>query len=661
MAILRSRPTVSHIHYRLSPDLKLTIIYEACFDVLPKFMFEPGRGLAGKKAPHHAKHLTADGRIASFQFGCCLVQATAAGRTTTVLLDTGIGCIDMPPSIPADAKTVPLVTTLQSLGIEPAAIDLVVHTHLHNDHVGWNVVPGEDGAAPVPTFPNARHCVHREDWDYAQFPGCPWAELTRRKFGAIQEAGRLVLLEGDEGGLGAVAPQLSFVHTPGHTPGHLVVLLTPSGSPSPHAVYIGDAMHHSVQVERPEWSPHFDCCCWSGPRVTTAWTDAMRSSHSWTGAASEMQRRRLLRLLAAHDALLVSPHFAAPGIGAVRRIGGSSGDADGDGSGGGGGGGSGSSGGSFEYSVLVPLRTESAAESAASASGVVECRACDAWNDGDWAVRAACGGEGAAQSRGKDKDAGEGTARGKGKGKGKGKAVVAPEARGDAAVAPASAQASSSPLPLLPPPHLLVVDRDASFCAAAEAALAPLGQRGLARVVCADLSPALLDGVDCLVHGGNSAGLVVSGLDHALLALLGEQWIACVRRALHSSPVGELPVGTALLVETGAPFVPLLCYAPAFPHHPRAALDAARAALRAIAAHNAAAAREGGGGSGIGGGGGCRPIGRVAMCALGTYAGCTHQEEAANQMASAFAVGGPESQGGHEGGGGSSLSVHITS
>ena len=114
-----------------------------------------------------------------------------------------------------------------------------------------------------------------------------------------------------------MAPQLSFVHTPGHTPGHLVVLLTPSGSPSPHAVYIGDAMHHSVQVERPDWSPHFDCCCWSGPRVTTAWTDAMRSSHSWTGAASEMQRRRLLRLLAAHDALLVSPHFAAPGIGAA--------------------------------------------------------------------------------------------------------------------------------------------------------------------------------------------------------------------------------------------------------------------------------------------------------------------------------------------------------
>lgn len=621
MGVLRSRPTVSHLHHQLSPDLKLTVLYEACFDALPKFMFEPGRGLAGKKAPHHAKHLTVDGRIAGFQFGCCLLQVTAAGRTTTILLDSGIGCIDVPPSIPADAKTIPLVATLRLLGVEPAAVDLVVHTHLHNDHVGWNVVPGEDGATPVPTFPNAHHCVHREDWDYAQFPGCPWAELTRKKFAAIHEAGRLALLEGDEGGLCAMAPQLSFLHTPGHTPGHLVVLMTPTGAPSPRAVYIGDAMHHPVQVERPEWSPHFDCCCWSGPRTMTAWTDGMRSSQSWTSAASEMQRRRLLQLLATHDALLVSPHFPAPGIGSVRTLDRSSGSAHSDDSGGG--------GGSFEYSALVPLRAESAAE----AGDVVECRACDTWENGDWAVLAAGGGsEGAAKGRGKDKDASEGAATATGKGKGK---VVAQSEAADA-----SARASP-PLPLLPPPHLLVVDRDVAFCAAAEASFAPLTQRGLASVVCGDLSAALLDGIDCVVHGGNSAGLVVSGLDHALLALLGGQWSARVQQAVHASSAGELPVGTALLVETGAPFVPFLCFAPAFPHHPCAALDAARAALRAIAAHNATAARQGGGGGESGGGGrddGCRPIARVVMCALGTYAGCTHQEEAASQMASAFAA-----------------------
>ena len=196
-SMLRSRPTPSHIRHRLSPDVEVVILYEACFDALPKFMFAPGEGLAGKQTPGTtAAHMTPDkSRIACFQFGCCLVRLAAPGAdggVFNVLLDTGLGCTDVPSYIPANAATRPLVDTLRAAGVEPAAVHMVVHTHLHGDHVGWNVRPAADnvpavGDAPeVPTFPNATHWVHADEWGYAQHEGCPWAELTRKKFGPLQ-------------------------------------------------------------------------------------------------------------------------------------------------------------------------------------------------------------------------------------------------------------------------------------------------------------------------------------------------------------------------------------------------------------------------------------------------------------------------------------------
>ena len=173
------------------------MLYEACFDVLPKFMFAPGEALAGKQPPGTAAaYMTPDkSRIACFQFGCCLVRLVtpgAEGGVLNVLIDTGLGCTNVPGYIPANSELRPLVDTLRTAGVEPAAVHMVVHTHLHGDHVGWNVRPAADnvpavGDAPeVPTFPNATHWVHANEWLYAQHEGCPWAELTRQKFGPLQ-------------------------------------------------------------------------------------------------------------------------------------------------------------------------------------------------------------------------------------------------------------------------------------------------------------------------------------------------------------------------------------------------------------------------------------------------------------------------------------------
>ena len=193
-----------------------------------------------------------------------------------------------------------------------------------------------------------------------------------------------------------------------------MVCVTPAGAAAPRVVYVGDALHVPAQVGRPEWSPHFDCCCWMGPRAAAAWTEGMRRSAaeggSWHATASVEQRVRLLEQLAADSALLLSPHFPAPGMGEVCRTAPPPHAAKGGGGGAGrgaGGGGGGRGGGELEYTPLVPHEAEPGAaaaevaemvEAVEAVAGMVgggavpgggdTCRPCETWRDGSWAVRA---------------------------------------------------------------------------------------------------------------------------------------------------------------------------------------------------------------------------------------------------------------------------------
>ena len=66
-----------------------------------------------------------------------------------VIVDTGGG--------PADGT---LIDEMQRKAVDPGAVDIVVITHLHSDHVGWNLTDGR------PTFPRARYLVSKADWEY---------------------------------------------------------------------------------------------------------------------------------------------------------------------------------------------------------------------------------------------------------------------------------------------------------------------------------------------------------------------------------------------------------------------------------------------------------------------------------------------------------------
>ncbi|MBA3823301.1 MAG: MBL fold metallo-hydrolase, partial [Ktedonobacterales bacterium] len=142
-----------------------------------------------------------------------------------------------------------LLDQLARLGLAPVDIDIVINTHLHGDHAGWNTRrPADDAAGePVPTFPNARYIVQRHEWEDATHPdeltapGYPQLNLT-----PLLTRGVLDLVEGDV----RVLPEVRLVATPGHTAGHQSVWVE-SGPAA--ALFTGDAALHGTHLERINW------------------------------------------------------------------------------------------------------------------------------------------------------------------------------------------------------------------------------------------------------------------------------------------------------------------------------------------------------------------------------------------------------------------------
>lgn len=109
-------------------------------------------------APHHWTPSTRAYRAAVQTW----VPRTA-GRT--ILIDTGVGNDRDRPQAPAfDHQRTDFLQTLSEIGVQPTDVDIVINTHIHYDHVGWNTTL--DDGAWVPTFPNATYLVPQEDYDY---------------------------------------------------------------------------------------------------------------------------------------------------------------------------------------------------------------------------------------------------------------------------------------------------------------------------------------------------------------------------------------------------------------------------------------------------------------------------------------------------------------
>jgi glyoxylase-like metal-dependent hydrolase (beta-lactamase superfamily II) len=160
-----------------------------------------------------------------------------------ILIDAGSG-----PNFQPTAGR--LEDNLASLGVDPAEITRVVFTHAHPDHLWGALDDFEDGAR----FENATHIIAPDEHEFWTNPATAetapdWllgmALGSARVFEALDE--RIERRTPSE----AIAPGLSFVPTPGHTPGHMSVMIESNGQ---NLMIVGDALTNEiVSFQRPQW------------------------------------------------------------------------------------------------------------------------------------------------------------------------------------------------------------------------------------------------------------------------------------------------------------------------------------------------------------------------------------------------------------------------
>ena len=174
----------------------------------------------------------------------CFVVRSAAG---VMLVDTGIGARPLGPAGPAGA----LRAQLESYGLSFDDIATVFLTHLHFDHVGWNL--DEDGQ---PMFKRARYVLSRGEWNARPAQSERAVALGQppyidRCVTPLEALGVLDLIDGEH----ALSPEITAIPTPGHSPGHMSVVIRSAGQ---KAMILGDVLLHPAQVSEPDWSSRMD-------------------------------------------------------------------------------------------------------------------------------------------------------------------------------------------------------------------------------------------------------------------------------------------------------------------------------------------------------------------------------------------------------------------
>ena len=201
-------------------------------------------------------------------------------RGKLIVVDTGL-----------QAPGGPFLDDMKAKGIDREAVDLVVITHLHPDHVGWNL--RKENGRYLPVFPKARYIASAIDWDF--FRNEP--EAAERYYyrpepvEPLESLGLMDLIDGEY----HFTEEITAIHTPGHTPGHMSILISSQGE---KGIILGDVAHNPLQVHETGWKVSADV------------------DHD----QARMTRESIMKRIEAEGLKMAAGHFPAPGFGKVIRL-----------------------------------------------------------------------------------------------------------------------------------------------------------------------------------------------------------------------------------------------------------------------------------------------------------------------------------------------------
>jgi len=204
-------------------------------------------------------------------------------QDTWILVDDGIGVVV--PIVPTN-QTNRIPALIKLAGVDPTNLNYIVSSHFHTDHTGWNVF-ADSMKNFILEFPNAKFIAQQDEITYwTSSPALKNASHYRELLQPFVNAGLLTGVTGTT----SLTGEVTLVPCKGHTPGHQCVIIRSAGQ---SAFIISDAMHHPVQVQRPDWSATFD----------------------WDVTFSVPTRTELIGQIVLENAILIAPHFEFPGIG----------------------------------------------------------------------------------------------------------------------------------------------------------------------------------------------------------------------------------------------------------------------------------------------------------------------------------------------------------
>jgi glyoxylase-like metal-dependent hydrolase (beta-lactamase superfamily II) len=218
-----------------------------------------------------------------------LVVETPSKR---IVVDTCLGNDKQGRTVPTwNNLQKPFLEDMTQAGYPPDSIDMVLCTHLHVDHVGWNtkLVEGKW----VPTFAKAQYVfgkIEYEHWKAHSGEEPERAAVFEDSVKPIMDAGRAELVASDA----QLTEEITLIPTPGHSPGHMSLHIRSDGE---EGLLTGDVAHHPIQMAHLEWS-------------STADFDPMQSA---------VARRELFARFADTPTLVIGGHF---GAGWLKRDGG---------------------------------------------------------------------------------------------------------------------------------------------------------------------------------------------------------------------------------------------------------------------------------------------------------------------------------------------------